>query len=79
MSTIKMPGFTAERAVGNSGRNYVRTSALRRNSSGVEPQARAGGGGVITVGAGDEECEWRCQWRCGRYGCFPTNCYLFCY
>jgi hypothetical protein len=80
MNTMKMPGFTAENALSESGRKYNigAASSTEISTSGVIPQAQFGGGlGEITIEP--EQCDLRCRWRCGRYGCYPTDCYWVCY
>ncbi len=78
MNTMKMPGFTAENALYNSGRKYNMPSlATERSSSGVVPQAAVGTGLVITIDP--VQCERFCYWICGRYGCFPYFCHEVCF
>lgn len=83
MNTIRMPGFVAENALCKSGGKYDSGTgpATGKNSSGIIPQAATlpfgGGPGEITIEP--EQCEYRCRWRCGRYGCYPTDCYWVCF
>jgi hypothetical protein len=83
MNTREMPGFTAENALCESGRKYDigAGSATERSSSGVIPQALATGfgGGLGEITIEPEQCYLRCRWICGRYGCYPTDCYWVCF
>lgn len=84
MNTMKnMPGFTAENALSESGRKYNigAGSATERSGSGVITQAAAArfGGGFGEITIEPEQCDLRCRWKCGRYGCYPTDCYWVCY
>ena len=81
MSTISMPGFTAEASL-SPVRSQFSPAGRRRGGfgRGLVPQLTTIGLGDTGGGGGDEqECIWRCYWRCGRYGCFPTNCYQLCF
>jgi len=81
---MNMPGFTAENALYNTHRKYnIPNPAGRRSSSGlgVAPQAfaRTGAGAGIGITIEPEQCQIRCRWVCGRYGCYPTDCYEVCF
>ena len=81
MNAMNMPGFTAETAIyTNSAKYRMPGSATERNSSAVTPQLGAlqGGAGLGAITIEPEQCFTRCFWRCGRYGCYPTNCYEVC-
>lgn len=81
MKTIRMPQFTAENSIYSERKNYTVLSwAVKTNGSGVTPQAAAILGsrfGDITIEP--EQCVTRCYWKCGRFGCYPTNCYEVCF
>jgi hypothetical protein len=81
MYTANLPGFTAEASLDTSrGRYSAAVRYGRRAGRAITSQLPTIGLGDQGGGGGDEpECIWRCYWRCGRYGCFPTNCYQLCF
>lgn len=82
MNTFSLPGFTAEASLSPTASQYSTPSLRRRGSvgRGVVAQLSTIGLGDTGGGGGDEpDCILRCYWRCGRYGCFPSNCYWLCF
>jgi hypothetical protein len=83
MYAVTLPGFTAESSLSGARGPYA--AAARPGAAGVVPAMASVlprvGLGDTGGGRGDDapECILRCYWRCGRYGCFPTNCYWLCF
>ena len=82
MSKTNLPGFTAEASLYRMSGHYqsVATQSYSSGEQWVISQLRASGGiGGTGLTIDPEQCELRCYWICGRYGCFPTNCYWVCF
>jgi hypothetical protein len=76
-----MPGFTAETSFYKTSGHYqsVEKQSYNSGGQGVISQMLATGLGGGGTQAEEQTCITRCYWVCGRFGCFPTNCYTLCF
>jgi hypothetical protein len=82
MYAMNMPGFTAETSFYKTSGPYQ--SVAQSYSSGeqgvISQMLATGTGGGGGGGLNEEQtCITRCQWICGRFGCYPYNCYTLCF
>jgi len=77
---MKMPGFVAETSLYKSSGHY-NSEAVKgysdRDQAVVSQFSVSGRVGDVVIEP--EQCDLRCKWICGRYGCFPYDCYWNCY
>ncbi|MBL8209321.1 MAG: hypothetical protein JNK87_01340 [Bryobacterales bacterium] len=77
----RIPGFSAEQALSETGRSYALRAARHATQLHLQPQATSLGTGLglNEIDIEPEQCVLRCRWRCTRYGCYPTDCYIMCF